>query len=53
MPFKLKENATPTERQTAIKEYLASQGVKPTDSEWSAKFAELNAKILGLEKKTA
>lgn len=53
VPFKLPENATPQERQKAIKDYLASQNIPTTDARYSAKFAELNAKILGLGKKQA
>lgn len=53
VPFEVKEGATAKERQTAIKEYLASQGISPTNNEYSKQFSILNTKILGLEKKQA
>lgn len=53
VPFKVPENATPQERQKAIKEYLASQNIEPISSEYATKFGDLNKKILGLEKKQA
>jgi hypothetical protein len=46
VPFEVPENATPAERQKAIKEYLASQNISKTSAEYSKQFAELNAKIL-------
>jgi hypothetical protein len=46
VPFEVPENATPQERQKAIKEYLASQNISITSNEYSKKFTELNAKIL-------
>lgn len=53
VPFEVPKDATAKERQTAVKEYLAGQGIKTTDSDYAKKFAELNTKILGLGKKQA
>lgn len=53
VPFKVPKEATPQERQKAIKDYLASQNILPTSQEYSKKFSELNSKILGLGKKQA
>ena len=46
VPFNVPEGATPTERQKAVKDYLASQNISPTSAEYSKQFASLNAKIL-------
>lgn len=46
VPFEVPENATPKERQKAIKEYLASQNISNTSAEYSKQFADLNTKIL-------
>lgn len=46
VPFEVPENATPQERQKAIKDYLVSQNISITSTEYSKQFAELNAKIL-------
>jgi hypothetical protein len=53
VPFDVPKDATPQQRQTAIREYLAGQGIKTTDSNYSKQFGELNQKILGLGKKQA
>jgi hypothetical protein len=51
VPFDLPENATPQDRTKAIREYLLNtEKISQTDSKYSARFAELNRKILGLEK---
>jgi hypothetical protein len=53
VPFEVPENATPEQRQTAIREYLATQNISQINPDYSKKFSELNAKILGLGKKQA
>jgi hypothetical protein len=51
VPFDVPENATPQERNKAIKDYLLNtEKLSITDSNYSKRFAELNRKILGLEK---
>jgi len=51
VPFDIPEKATPTERNNAIKEYLLNvEKISFTDSKYPIRFAELNRKILGLEK---
>jgi hypothetical protein len=46
VPFDVPENATPQERQKAVKEYLASQNISRTSSEYAKQFSELNKAIL-------
>lgn len=51
VPFDLPENATPQDRTKAIREYLLNtEKISHTDSKYPVRFAELNRKILGLEK---
>lgn len=51
VPFALPENATPQDRTKAIREYLLTvEKISNTDSKYPVRFAELNRKILGLEK---
>lgn len=45
VPFEVPENADAKTRTKLIREYLASQNVKPTSSEYSKMFSELNRKI--------
>lgn len=52
LPFELPENADSKARTKAIKEYLATQDVKPMSQEYAAKFAEYNKIALGLAKKS-
>jgi hypothetical protein len=48
VPFKVPENATPTERQKAIKEYITGvDKIGAFDPGYAAKFTEYNNKILG------
>lgn len=49
VPFKVPENATPTERTTLIREYLATQGVKQTSSNYATEFAKINSAILKIK----
>ena len=52
VPFELPENATPQDRNKAIREYLlTTEKLSTTDSKYATRFAELNRKLLGLEKK--
>lgn len=47
VPFKLPENATPQERQRAIKEYLTNvRKLAITSNEYTKEFSDLNKKIL-------
>ena len=47
VPFKVPENATPRQRQDAIKEYLQIKGIDPiTSPEYPKMYSELNTKIL-------
>ena len=51
VPFDVPENATSQDRNKAIKEYLLNtEKMSITDAKYAARFAELNSKILGLEK---
>lgn len=51
VPFDVPENATATDRNKAIKEYLLNtEKLNITDRKYSDRFSELNKKILGLEK---
>lgn len=49
LPFMVPENATPSERQKAIKEYITGTDkiAEFGDARYSAKFTEYNNKILG------
>jgi len=46
VPFAVPENATSSERQQAIRDYLASKGLTSTSAEYSKEFAALNTKLL-------
>ena len=47
VPFKVPENATPTERQKVIKDYIIGVDKIPEfDNRYAAKFSEYNKKIL-------
>ena len=45
VPFNVPENATSTERQQAIRDYLASQNISQTSAEYSKQFSALNTKL--------
>ena len=48
LPFTVPENATPSERQKAIKEYITgTDKIGAFDPGYAAKFTEYNNKILG------
>lgn len=52
VPFKVPENATPKERQKAIKEYLTGElKLRATSSEYAKQYSDFNQKLL--EKKPA
>jgi hypothetical protein len=46
VPFELPENATPQDRNKAIKEYLTSKGLAVTSGAYAKEFAKLNSLIL-------
>jgi len=47
LPFKIEENATPTERQNAIKDYLLNvKKLQSFSNEYAKEFSALNSKIL-------
>jgi len=47
VPFAVPENATPAERQKAIKDYLVNElKLNTISAEYSSKYAELNKKLL-------
>ena len=46
VPFDVPADATPVQRQAAIKEYLAGKGISVTHKDYAKEYAELNQKIL-------
>lgn len=45
VPFEVPKDADSATKSKLIRDYLATEGIKPTDSQYSKKFSELNAKI--------